>query len=121
MMKLLLLSLPFLYAAASCGGVPDTAARRGVEEGVGDGSVRFLSATEPDSTRLITPEALTRLRRDFARHGNLKADFPSDCPKTLYFTMIRYTVTHTDGTTDTLHQTFYMDKDQTIVYAIKNN
>ena len=121
MKKLLFLSLPFLYAMASCSNVPDTAARRYVEDNVKDGSVRFLSATEPDSTQRISPKALTRLRQNFAKHGNLKAVFPHDCPKTLYFTMIRYTVTHSDGTTDTLHQTFYMDKDLTIVYGIKNN
>ena len=35
--------------------------------------------------------------------------------------MIRYTVTHDNGNVDTLLQTVYMDKDQTIVYGIKNN
>ena len=120
-MKKSLLILPFLYVIASCSSVPDTAARRYVEDNVKDGSVRFLSATEPDSTQRISPKALNRLRQDFANHGNLKAVFPHDCPKTLYFTMIRYTVTHPNGTTDTLHQTFYMDKDLSIVYGIKYN
>ena len=94
---------------ASCSGVPDNAARRYIEENIKSGSVIFLTATELDSTSRISPETMKELRSRFA------------CPKMLYYTMIRYTVTHDNGSVDTLLQTVYMDKEQTTVYGIKNN
>lgn len=106
---------------SACNYVPDTAERRYIEQNVKDGDVNFISATDQDSTRNITKDALLRLRNGFARTGNLKSDFPKEAPKVLYFTKIRYTVTHADGKVDSLYQTIYTDKEQTVVYAIKNN
>lgn len=121
MRKMLFFIFSIVMVCASCSGVPDNAARRYIEENIKSGSVNFLTATELDSTNRISPETMKELRNRFAKTGNLKAVFPKECPKMFYYTMIRYTVTHDNGNVDTLLQTVYMDKDQTIVYGIKNN
>lgn len=116
-------ALLFLITAmfVSCSSVPDTAARRYIEENIKEGNVSFLCATELDSTNRVTPQAMQKLRNDCAKEGNLKANFPKECPKMLYYTMIRYTVTYDNGKVDSVYQTFYMDKEQSIVYGVKNN
>lgn len=121
MRKILFSILSMMVGFASCSGVPDNAARRYIEENIKSGSVNFLTATELDSTSRISPETMKELRSRFAKTGNLKVVFPNECPKMLYYTMIRYTVTHDNGSVDTLLQTVYMDKEQTTVYGIKNN
>lgn len=105
----------------ACGGVPNTAARRYIEENIKDGNVNFINATEIDSTKYISAATLNKMRSEFAKTGNLNTNFPEKAPRTLYYTKIRYTVTHANGTIDTLLQTVYTDKEQTIVYAIKDN
>lgn len=117
-MRKFLFCLP-IFAMLSCGGVPDTAARRYIEQNIKEGTVNFISATDIDSTKHITPDALNKMRLDFAKNGNLKCNFNKSTPKTLFYTRIKYTVTHTNGSVDTLYQTIYTDEEQSIVYAIK--
>lgn len=120
-MKKLLSLFTISSIILSCGGVPNTAARQYIEKNNKEGVVSFISCTDIDSTKHVSTNAIKKMHDIFEKTGNLKSDFPTNAPRTLYYTNIKYIVTHNNGETDTINQTFYMDKEQTVVYAIKNN
>lgn len=113
--------IAFAMLIASCNGVPDKAPRKYIEENIVEGKPHFIDATPLDSSVRIDDVALQRMHATFAKDKRFRSNFSKPKSKKMYFTKFLYTISSSNGDIDTVRQTIYTDKEQTEVYAIKNN